>query len=62
VHDQLTVGGTRVTWWIDSGGIVHAEDSAEALARALAWTTDTWPDRHTLTTLIDDPTPHTHLT
>ncbi|HET9139605.1 sacsin N-terminal ATP-binding-like domain-containing protein [Actinophytocola sp.] len=62
VHDTLTVAGTRVPWWIDAQNVLHAEDSAEALARALAWTTDTWPDRHTLTALIDDPAPHTYLT
>jgi hypothetical protein len=61
VHDQLTVGSVAVTWWIDRANRVHVEDSADALARALAWTTDRWLDRHTLSALITDPEPRTQL-
>lgn len=61
VHDTLTVGGTNVSWWVDRGGTVHVEDSADALARALAWQTDSWPDRHMLAALITEPEPRIHL-
>ena len=55
VHEKL-----GVPWWVDEDGI-HVEDTAPALARALAWATDTWPDRHTLTALIDEPDARTQL-
>ena len=54
VHENLTVAGRRVAWWV-SGDTVHCEDSTEGLARALAWTTDRWPDRHLLAALLEDP-------
>jgi hypothetical protein len=54
VHEQLTVAGRRIAWWVD-GDVVHCEDSTEGLARALAWTTDRWPDRHLLAALLEDP-------
>ncbi|GLZ42577.1 ATP-binding protein [Actinokineospora sp. NBRC 105648] len=59
VHEKLTVhtsdGTHNVTWWV-TDGVVHCEDTPEALARALAWTTDRWTDRHTFTALIEEPT------
>jgi hypothetical protein len=54
VHEQLTVAGRRVAWWVD-GDTVHCEDTTEGLARALAWTTDRWADRHLLAALLEDP-------
>lgn len=54
VHTGLVVAGRRVPWWVD-GGIVHCEDTTEGLARALAWTTGRWADRHLLAALLDDP-------
>jgi hypothetical protein len=54
VHTRLTVAGRNVPWWVD-GDTVHCEDSMEGLARALAWTTDRWADRHLLAALLDDP-------
>ena len=54
VHTRLTVAGRHVPWWVD-GEVVHCEDSTEGLARALAWTTDRWADRHLLAALLDDP-------
>jgi hypothetical protein len=61
VHDTLIVSHTRVPWWVDGAGTVHVEDSADALARALAWVTDSWPDRHALAVLINDPEPRSFL-
>ncbi len=59
VHDELLVRidgrPHAVPWW--SARTLHAADSPEGLARAFAWAADRWPDRHLLTTLIDDPTP-----
>lgn len=60
VHDELVVGSVVVPWWVDRGR-VHVEDSAEALARAVAWSMDRWPDRHTLAALINDPEPRATL-
>jgi hypothetical protein len=57
VHNRLTVAGRRVPWWVD-GDVVHCEDSTEGLARALAWVTDHWDDRHLLAALLDDPDNH----
>ncbi|MBM7771602.1 hypothetical protein JOD54_001806 [Actinokineospora baliensis] len=58
VHDKLLVrtptGDHNVPWWVIDG-VVHCEDTPEALARALAWTTDCWTDRHTFTALIEEP-------
>ncbi|TWP50048.1 hypothetical protein FKR81_22765 [Lentzea tibetensis] len=56
VHDSLVVSGQVVSWWM-VGGEPHAEDTPEGLARALAWTTGRWADRHTFAALITDPTP-----
>ena len=61
VHDELTVAGRNVPWWVDRTGTVHVEDSADALARAVAWQTGSWPLRHTLAALITDPEPRTQL-
>ncbi|KAA2263029.1 hypothetical protein F0L68_10850 [Solihabitans fulvus] len=61
VHDELMVTSAgakhQVPWWVDDNGQPHAEDSAEGLARALAWVTDRWTDRHAFAALIADPTP-----
>ncbi|MEU5695746.1 hypothetical protein [Actinosynnema sp. NPDC020468] len=60
VHDVLEVDSDdethEVSWWV-AEDVVHAADTPEGLARALAWTTDRWPDRHTFAALITDPTP-----
>lgn len=59
VHDTLTVRVDAtdhvVPWWVDQTGVVHCEDSTGALARALAWQCDRWPDRHRFAVLIGDP-------
>ncbi|HEY3749456.1 MAG TPA: hypothetical protein VGL80_09670 [Pseudonocardiaceae bacterium] len=60
VHDDLLVAGKRVAWWV-ADDAVHAEDSPEGLARALAWALYRWPDRWQLAALLADPTPETAL-
>jgi hypothetical protein len=63
VHEQLEVlvadTVRSVRWWSDRQ--LHAEDSAVGLARAFAWATDRWQQRHVLTALLDDPDPVTLL-
>ncbi|MGH3625396.1 MAG: sacsin N-terminal ATP-binding-like domain-containing protein, partial [Sciscionella sp.] len=54
VHDELTVAGRQVSWWVDDEGAPHAEDSPEGLARALAWVLGRWPDRHLLTAVLTE--------
>ncbi|GAB2988541.1 sacsin N-terminal ATP-binding-like domain-containing protein [Saccharothrix stipae] len=60
VHDDLVVAAEgaehSVSWWVDDT-VLHAADTPEGLARALAWTTGRWDDRHTFAALIADPTP-----
>jgi hypothetical protein len=60
VHDELLVDGHRVEWWM-ADGVPHAADTPEGLARALAWVTERWEDRHTFAALITDPTAATLL-
>ncbi|WP_156757569.1 sacsin N-terminal ATP-binding-like domain-containing protein [Actinokineospora pegani] len=59
VHDKLVVrtdtGDHPTSWWVTEDGVPHCEDTPEALARALAWTTDRWDQRHLLTALIEEP-------
>jgi hypothetical protein len=62
VHEELTVAGAAVPWWVDQDHVVHVEDSAPALGRALAWSVDRWPDRHAIVALIDEPEARTSLT
>ncbi|GAA4537176.1 sacsin N-terminal ATP-binding-like domain-containing protein [Amycolatopsis samaneae] len=61
LHETLTVSCKDtehdVPWW--SGDRLHAADTSEGLARAFAWATDRWADRHLLTALLDDPSPAT---
>ncbi|MEU7525011.1 hypothetical protein AB0A74_04700 [Saccharothrix sp. NPDC042600] len=60
VHDELHVAfegeSHEVSWWVEDG-VPHAADTPEGLARALAWATNRWSDRHTFAALIADPTP-----
>ena len=60
VHDDLLVAAEGaehpVSWWVEAD-VLHAADTPEGLARALAWTTGRWDDRHTFAALIADPTP-----
>jgi hypothetical protein len=58
VHQRLIVriglAEHEVTWWVE-GGVPHCVDSTAGLARALAWATGHWADRHLLAALLDDP-------
>ncbi|MEU3274702.1 molecular chaperone Hsp90 [Saccharomonospora sp. NPDC006951] len=59
VHEGLSVGERPVPWWFD--GELHADDTAEGLARAFAWSAGRWPDRLLVAALLDDPDPRTVL-
>ena len=61
VHDQLTANGQQVHWWVDRDRRVHAEDTPDGLARALAWASDRWIDRYVIHALLEDPDPRTVL-
>ncbi|HEX3787016.1 MAG TPA: hypothetical protein VHW44_04090 [Pseudonocardiaceae bacterium] len=60
VHEQLHVGGHRVSWWVEED-LVHAEDTPEGLGRALAWTLRRWADRWLLAGVLTEPTAATIL-
>lgn len=69
VHEELTVevdGVKHATpWWVHSGpfhGGHHAEDTPFGLARAFAWASGRWSDRHLITALVEDTDPTTALT
>ncbi|MCL2090332.1 MAG: ATP-binding protein [Micrococcales bacterium] len=55
VHDELTVDGFEVEWWVDTDGTVHAVHLA-GLAAGLAQVTDRWPDRWAVEAVLTDPT------
>ncbi|MET0133701.1 MAG: hypothetical protein ABW215_08915 [Kibdelosporangium sp.] len=61
VHDELTANGQRVHWWVDRQSRVHCEDTPDGLARALAWASDHWVDRHVIHAILEDPDPRTVL-
>ena len=53
-HDELTVGGVAVDWWVTDAGGVHAT-TLDGLARALAWRTGQWRRRFELAALLERP-------
>lgn len=59
LHDELRVRSAtdqhRVHWWVDSIGRVHAQRTADGLARALAWASGGWQERFALAALLADP-------
>ncbi|RFU42643.1 hypothetical protein DZF91_05450 [Actinomadura logoneensis] len=52
-HARLVVDGVEVPWWAGDGEI-HASGPS-GLARALAWTTGAWPDRHLAEAVLRAP-------
>jgi hypothetical protein len=61
VHDELTANGQHVHWWVDRQSRIHCEDTPDGLARALAWASDRWIDRHVIHAILEDPDPRTVL-
>ena len=53
-HDQLTVGGSDVDWWVNPDGEVHAA-TMDGLARGLAWSAGRWDRRQDVAAVLADP-------
>jgi hypothetical protein len=53
-HDDITVGGQPVTWWVDGEGRVHAA-TLDGLARGLAWAAGRWDARWLVAASLEDP-------
>ncbi|SDX03904.1 hypothetical protein SAMN05421504_102118 [Amycolatopsis xylanica] len=57
LHESLTVSFDGAShdapWWNDSR--LHAADTPEGLAKAFAWATGRWADRHVVLALINEP-------
>ncbi|ASO22834.1 hypothetical protein FHR81_005101 [Actinoalloteichus hoggarensis] len=60
LHEKLTVRSRdvdrQVPWWVDEDGAVHAADTQDGVARALAWRLDRWSQRQLIAALLVDTT------
>lgn len=61
VIDVAGEGKRHARWWVDDDEAVHAEDSVEGLARALAHALGRWEVRHLIGELLADPRASTLL-
>ncbi|MGW6280139.1 sacsin N-terminal ATP-binding-like domain-containing protein [Kribbella sp. NPDC055071] len=53
-HDELTVDGVEVSWWVDAEGAPHAA-TFDGLAKALAWSSGRWDQRHVIRAVLNEP-------
>jgi hypothetical protein len=53
-HEELTVDGVEVSWWVDSDGDPHAA-TFDGLAKALAWASGRWDQRHVIRAVLNEP-------
>ncbi len=53
-HEELTVDGHPVDWWVDADGRPHAA-TGDGLAKALAWSAGRWTQRHVVLAVITEP-------
>jgi hypothetical protein len=53
-HDELTVAGQSVDWWLGEDGSVHA-CTLDGLARGLAWSSGRWELRLLLAAVLETP-------
>jgi hypothetical protein len=53
-HEELTVDGAEVSWWVDEKGEPHAA-TFNGLAKALAWSAGRWDQRHAILAILNDP-------
>lgn len=53
-HEELTVDGVEVSWWVDAGGAPHAA-TFDGLAKALAWASGRWDQRHVIRAVLNEP-------
>ncbi|TDU83576.1 hypothetical protein EV138_6040 [Kribbella voronezhensis] len=54
-HEELTVDGVEVSWWVSENGEPHAA-TFDGLAKALAWAAGRWDQRHVILAILSDPT------
>jgi hypothetical protein len=53
-HEELTVDGVEVSWWVDADGAPHAA-TFDGLAKALAWAAGRWDQRHVIRAVLNEP-------
>jgi hypothetical protein len=53
-HEELTVDGVEVSWWVDGDGAPHAA-TFDGLAKALAWAAGRWDQRHVIRAVLNEP-------
>ena len=53
-HEELTVDGVEVSWWVDADGAPHAA-TFDGLAKALAWASGRWDQRHVIRAVLNEP-------
>ena len=53
-HEELTVDGVEVSWWVDAEGAPHAA-TFDGLAKALAWASGRWDQRHVIRAVLNEP-------
>ncbi|TCC08110.1 sacsin N-terminal ATP-binding-like domain-containing protein [Kribbella soli] len=53
-HEELTVDGVEVSWWVDADGVPHAA-TFDGLAKALAWAAGRWDRRHVIRAVLNEP-------
>jgi hypothetical protein len=53
-HEELTVDGVEVSWWVDEDGAPHAA-TFDGLAKALAWASGRWDQRHVIRAVLNEP-------
>ncbi|MET9312253.1 hypothetical protein ABZX12_10525 [Kribbella sp. NPDC003505] len=53
-HEELTVDGIEVSWWVDANGAPHAA-TFDGLAKALAWAAGRWDRRHVIRAVLNEP-------
>jgi hypothetical protein len=53
-HEELTVDGVEVSWWVSEDGAPHAA-TFNGLAKALAWSAGRWDQRHVILAILSNP-------
>ncbi|WP_410791492.1 sacsin N-terminal ATP-binding-like domain-containing protein [Kribbella sp. C-35] len=53
-HEELTVDGVEVSWWVAADGAPHAA-TFDGLAKALAWAAGRWDRRHVIRAVLNEP-------
>ncbi|MEV8376220.1 hypothetical protein AB0P21_25995 [Kribbella sp. NPDC056861] len=59
-HEELTVDGFEVSWWVDEERQPHAA-TFDGLAKALAWSSGRWDQRHVIRAVLSEPDRATEL-